>query len=364
MKPLTPFHTVNNIPVVFASDENFVPYTGVAIHSLLEQIRSDCYYDIVILCGKPFDARTSGKLYQLVEGRPRVSLRIIDVSSLVAPWQDHCHWGNLSIATYYRFLIAQLFTGYGKVLYLDGDILVRHDVKELFDVQLPPGCALAAAPDTSPFIGTDESREEFKQYALNTLKLKDRFKYFNAGVMLWDVPSILQQDLPRVFLDKLKEIKKPTLHDQDILNASLNSSIALLHLRFNFFHRTDGLDNPPDNPACRRYIQQRREAAQDPVIIHYAGWIKPWFYPHTPWAQEWWSQARNTPFYDEIRARLNAHDQKLRRQKRRLLLDKPLYRMYKTAAIITGKEKYKSRMRALKEAMQALNMLYKIRFGK
>ena len=37
-----------------------------------------------------------------------------------------------------------------------------------------------------------------------------------------------------------------------------------------------------------------------PYIVHYAGDVKPWYYPQVEFADEFWDIARQTPFYEII----------------------------------------------------------------
>ena len=49
IQTVSPAFDKNNIPVVFATDNNFVPYLGVTIKSLVENSSEENNYDIVIL---------------------------------------------------------------------------------------------------------------------------------------------------------------------------------------------------------------------------------------------------------------------------------------------------------------------------
>ena len=46
---IKPFKNINNIPVIFASDENYAPYLGITLKSATDKFSDDYNYDIIIL---------------------------------------------------------------------------------------------------------------------------------------------------------------------------------------------------------------------------------------------------------------------------------------------------------------------------
>lgn len=49
------------------------------------------------------------------------------------------------------------------------------------------------------------------------------------------------------------------------------------------------------------YIQEEyKKAHSNPKLIHYAGFMKPWFNPTEDYAHYFWYYLRKTPFYEEL----------------------------------------------------------------
>ncbi|WP_199751094.1 hypothetical protein, partial [Brachyspira aalborgi] len=46
--------------------------------------------------------------------------------------------------------------------------------------------------------------------------------------------------------------------------------------------------------------EEKKEAFNNPVIIHWAGFMKPWIYSDANYSEYFWKYARMTPFYEDI----------------------------------------------------------------
>ncbi|OJT07619.1 General stress protein A [Trametes pubescens] len=178
-----------------------------------------------------------------------------------------------------------------RVLYLDADVLVRGDLKELWDTDLQ-GKHIAAAVDVGFPMGHDGVK---------------RVPYFNAGVLLMDLAAIRKR------LDELNALaatmKDSKMRDQDALNAHFGADWLPLDLRWN----AQGLGTYAKYHTPERAALQMDEMA-DPKIVHFTGALhtsmaavlnpfvqpydgKPWGYagaPGHPFAREWWEMCEQT----------------------------------------------------------------------
>ena len=143
---IKPIFDKNYIPIVFATDDNFVPYLYVAMYSLISNADENNNYDIVILYSKINNYNIS-RLLEL--SSDNVSIRFFDMTEYMNKYSElwYTHW-NYSDAVYYRFFIPEIFSNYDKVLYLDGDVIFNCDVSELYNVYLKDNY-IAAVQDIS-----------------------------------------------------------------------------------------------------------------------------------------------------------------------------------------------------------------------
>ncbi|EAH9643737.1 hypothetical protein EYX07_08875, partial [Campylobacter jejuni] len=127
---------------------------------------------------------------------------------------------HISIATYYRFFIPSLFVNFEKVIYLDSDMLINSDISKLYDIDMND-FKLLAVKDIIVNLAHAKHKEIWEKKIVDSCKkcgIKDCSKYFNAGVLVFNMNKISFKDTIACF-KMLKKIKDPYLNDQDILNA-------------------------------------------------------------------------------------------------------------------------------------------------
>ena len=295
---LQPAFSHNNIPVVFSSDNNYAPYLGVTIKSLIENSSAQYNYDIVILT-KNINERNQ----QLIKkwNKKNISIRFYDVSSIVKPYEKLFYIRDrFTLETYYRLFIDKIFSQYNKLLYLDVDTCVLNDISKLFKINLD-GYFTAAARSCSSLYNTYKNvmwdGRKFRDYQMEVLKLKNPYDYFQAGIMLFNIEKMKKNNFFEAVISKIKEIQNPVLVDQDILNAICNANNYLLNLQWNLEWCIPLSKNAF---VFEDFFLQYLEAYNNPKIIHYNGKDKVWNTPNKNLAHFWWKYAYQTPFYEEI----------------------------------------------------------------
>ena len=190
-------------------------------------------------------------------------------------------------ATYYRLFLTEILPqSVDKVIYLDGDIIVRQSLKELWSTDMT-GFAVAAVTDKNEkqiCYGSKEFRLGYPPY----------LGYFNAGVLLinldyWRIHRVLN-DFMEMIENRSDSIKS---HDQDVLNYCFREKKRQLPFQYNvqdgFLYKTPKYD-------FGKYKHEILEARRNPVIIHYTG-SKPWWtynrHPH-PWRSSFFKYRNQT----------------------------------------------------------------------
>lgn len=168
-------------------------------------------------------------------------------------------------AFFYRFLVAPTLTGEtDRVLYLDGDMMVRGSLRDLAELDFQ-GKAAAVVTDR---------REEIRRKRVGTSR------YFNAGMMLINLPVWEKKgffdDIVRRAQENTKKVgKRISSHDQDIHNQMLDGETLYIDRKYNYLYNLDRQPLFKRQPENDDYTKQ--------VIIHFAGHAKAW---HS-WVQEW-----------------------------------------------------------------------------
>lgn len=180
---IAPAFSKNNIPIVFASDEKYAPYLGVAIQSLIEHTTQKNNYDIIILHNK-LSERFIHRLTEISIGHKNVSIRFFDIHSRIAQLPENILFENLHISktTYYRFFIANQLPLYDKIIYLDCDLVLQTDVAKLYQTDLDNN--LLGATRALGFLAHYYESASFKNYWDHVLKLTSPNEYLQAGVLV------------------------------------------------------------------------------------------------------------------------------------------------------------------------------------
>mgnify|MGYP002868791295 CR=1 FL=1 len=175
----------SEIPVVFATDENYVPYCGVAICSLIRNIDPCMMYKIYVL----YDSLSFENITKLERlSVEHASVKCICIHEYVKDIKvsDYMH---ITVATIFRIVIPEIFKKYEKVIYLDSDIIVRKDISFLYQTELDDSYLAACK---------HEIRGSLPDYLKNVLNV-DEDVYFNAGVLVINIKKCVDDNIYNEF---------------------------------------------------------------------------------------------------------------------------------------------------------------------
>ena len=295
---IEPAFAHNCIPIVFATDNRYAPQLYVAISSLFSNASSAYNYDIIILTS---DLSSHHKMMLLNDfTKDNASIRFYDVDIWIKENQDSFHihnWGGAwhSISVYFRFVIPEICSRYDKVIFLDSDLVIPGDISKMYDIDLGD-YYLGAVQDLSRQL----EGEKIAQYVESTLRILPA-NYFNAGVLLLNIKKMRGKNFPGLFLECLKQLGKPLLQDQDVFNVVFKNKVKYLDYKYNCLLWNSMHCHPSyDIRLPQRLLDSAHRAAQNPIVLHYAGIKKPWKSPHLEYAHYFWEYARKTPYYEQL----------------------------------------------------------------
>jgi lipopolysaccharide biosynthesis glycosyltransferase len=241
----------------------------------------DHNYDVWILDGGIAEDKRKA-LLSLVKNQKNFSLRFFDISRLVNDHREklriYSRHVSLTIATYFRLFIPQIFSAYGRAVYLDCDMIINADVEKLFSVDLE-GKAIGAVSYVT------QCSQSFQQNA-KAIRGDKWLSYFYPGVMVFDIKKAIDENITNrslEFLATIQNSKDKFSEDQDALNAACRD-VKLLDKKWLLL------------VGRIKYPSKRLE---DSYIVHYC---------HKPWRGSthlddvWWNYAARMPFYWRILA--------------------------------------------------------------
>ncbi|MCH5186252.1 MAG: glycosyltransferase family 8 protein, partial [Oscillospiraceae bacterium] len=197
------------VPIVFAVNNNYAPYLYVCLKSLIKNAKSDVNYNIYVLY-TGLEKRHRKNLVDLTSGNIRVECINVEKYMEGINLRGGFH---ITVETYYRFLIAEIFTEYSKVLYIDCDTLILDDVFDLYSCSLH-GNIVGAIHD----VVCGYLKEHYEQHVN-----MDVCDAFNAGIMLIDTVKFREKKIKDKCMkilheDSKADERKYLYMDQDVLN--------------------------------------------------------------------------------------------------------------------------------------------------
>jgi lipopolysaccharide biosynthesis glycosyltransferase len=196
-------------------------------------------------------------------------------------------------ASYGRLLVPGLLPAdIARAVYLDADILVRHDISPLFEVDLG-GATLGAVRDFT--IGT--MRQRWPDHAD---RLSSR-AYFNSGVLAIDVASWRAANLTdQVLTYAAEQGPHLTFMDQDSLNA-VAENWHELDLHWNVQQSLNVLETSPQTEFRDELLRERDELWEHAAVRHFVGLPKPWYHgSFLPGTMDWARAFLRTGWFNPV----------------------------------------------------------------
>ena len=178
--------TKNSVIIVLALNNVYVPYVSVLIDSIIQNAIQKRKYKIYILSTN-ISLRNKDKLNYQIKNDKRFSIEFINVTNFIENKKLNI-FAHLTIETYFRFLIFELFPNSKKILYLDSDLIINADISELFDINIE-GKYLAAVKDID-IAGSLNFQKGKRKYINDIIGCKGDDEYFQAGVILFNIPEV------------------------------------------------------------------------------------------------------------------------------------------------------------------------------
>lgn len=279
------------IPIALICDDNYVMPTCVTVSSIVQEKCQDTLYDFYIICASLTEANE--QIFHRFD-RDDVIIHIIRQDASRFEQLHTFQNGTFCVATpaaLLKFVLPELIDKYAKVLYLDGDIIVREDLSKLYNTEL--GDAYLAAVVDSGSI-----------YVKNTYiqSVKD---YFNSGVMLLNLEQMRKDNLPQTLIQTKMEMTDSNMMDQNVFNVVCDGRMLPLPIRYNFLpvNLVRARGKWTLGQINKRYgTDYANEAAlfHDAAIIHFSSKDKPWKNSEVCFADDWYRCYLNAPIEHSI----------------------------------------------------------------
>ncbi len=253
--------------IVYTSDDNFVPQISAGIASVLENNRKASVHFYIMSKGITEEHKKMLKSFVACYSQEIDIIELPPTEVLCGKAIDTGGWNDIVLSR--LFLDTLLPEEVDKVLYLDGDTIVRQDISRLYDTDLSEHVLAAAVEPTVP-----ADRKE-------VLGLEPDANYYNAGVLLINLKLWKERDTGHRILAFFDEHGGQLFaNDQDAINGCLKDEILPVHFTYNFcntyyFYAYRAV-NKWMNPDQRAPKDVYKAVCKDPAIVHFLGEERPW----------------------------------------------------------------------------------------
>ncbi|WP_270464691.1 glycosyltransferase [Holdemanella biformis] len=252
-------------------DGHYSVWVGTAMQSILEHTDSKiCFH---ILHDETLSIDNKYKLEKVARsGSSIIEFHKIDENDFSVVKNQ---MSRFTIGTMFRRSLPELLPNLNRIIYLDADLFVNRDIKELWDVDICEYCLAGVADE-----GVD-----IHNYPkiLNKYPGIKKESYFNAGVLYMNLKKLREfGNLKKLVVDFLVENPEAGLPDQDALNVIFHNKVLYLDgswNRFVFMHRKDNVEK------------------LDKAIFHYAAALL-MLYSHSQIDLEYFRTICRTPWID------------------------------------------------------------------
>ncbi|HLX33019.1 MAG TPA: glycosyltransferase family 8 protein [Gaiellaceae bacterium] len=257
--------------ILLCADARYVQALVVALSSTLDNAPDGAHVTVVL---DGYSARDRAALERIANRRPHIAVSFLDGDRFDLSGLAGIR--HLTPATYHRLFVDEIVPSASRVLFLDADLLVRHPLGPLFELDLEENAVgavrdMAIADQAHPWSDSPSKGDE---------------PYFNAGVLVIDLDRWRELGVGREAIALLRTQPMGNA-DQDALNSALRDQWKELDPTWNVQGALLLLHEQPPHP-WREEMRSRAEALMsDPAIVHFSG-IKPWRpFSHHPFTREW-----------------------------------------------------------------------------
>ena len=254
------------IDIAACTDERYVMQTGVMMLSVCEN-NPETDIDFHIIADDNMEAEDRRDLEEIVTPYRGKSVVFYHTSDKMQKesFPPGKNRKDITKATYYRLYLAELLPQeLDRVLYLDGDLIVRHSLLPLWNTDLE-GKAIAAVS------GASSGLIEF----YNRLKYPSELGYFNSGVLIVNLKYWREHQVLRAFESYMERCADSIKYwDQDVLNVVFCEQKVLMPMKYNLQH---GFLLKERKFDYWKFEDELSEALADPCVVHFtSSMAKPW----------------------------------------------------------------------------------------
>lgn len=267
--------------ILCATDDGFAQHCGVMLCSLFENNKGHDVVAHVVESGLSDENKARLKKVAERAGQTLLFHHLAEGAAKDCLLHER---SAVTEAAYYRLFVASLITDASieRVVYLDCDMIVRHDLAPLFRYDMSAATIAAVRDINNPMYA---EHSEQLGFAVDDA-------YFNSGMLVINLRRWRDDGMERVLVAESAKPRKIFFPDQDVLNKVFRRRWTELPPKWNRFHLVNY------TKIHFRRSQDEIEYVYDPAIVHFASnAARPWMHLRgVPFADEYDRYASLTPW--------------------------------------------------------------------
>lgn len=266
------------IPIFYTIDDKFAPFLAVSIKSLLDNASKEYEYHIYVINeGLSEENKNKIKKLETVNSKIIFSEMKEDLSCITDRVENRLRADYLTLSIYFRIFLPVMFKQFDKAIYIDADTCVVGDISEMYNQKLENNLIGACIDESIQGI---KPMEEYIEKAVGI----PSNRYLNSGVLLLNMKELRNVKIDEKFLYLFNTYHFANVDpDQSYINALCYGKILYMDGKW---------DTMPNN---------KTNMIDNPGIIHYNLFSKPWNYDNIQYEEYFWKYARLTEYYDDIK---------------------------------------------------------------
>ena len=255
---------IDKLNVLYQSDDNYAPYLGVSLLSLLASNRDAAAIDIYVIADGISEENIT-KLTKMTERYGR-KLIIFDAAELQQKAQDSGFTSYMGFRknkmSYLKMFVEYVVPGeLERLVYIDSDTLIRGELMPLMSIPM----------HGHPIGMVQDCLMSKCKYAVG---IKKDEPYFNSGVILFDMKMWREKHCLERIVDHACNVRVYGTVDQDFYNVVLKGDIEVLPPEYNLqgmylAYKPERFDRIFKQDKAYYSAEEIARAKKSPAIIHF-----------------------------------------------------------------------------------------------
>lgn len=287
------------IPIFFTFDKNFIVPAAVTFSSLLEHADRSYAYKLYVVHAD-ISLKKQKRLQRILKQYDFATLEFICADIVESKdWVKTNSKQHYSKEIFNKLIAAELFPQYDKIICSDVDVLFMGDISKSYSCFDADECFFVAGVTNHVKSSIISWYKNFTQEEL--LKIE---KGVGAGYLVFNLKQIRKKHLQQLMIDCYRDNSDRIIQpEQDVINLCCYPHIS--YLPMNYLVCVGDYTVDIANVSFVSDIESAKEnfiqALQNPIQLHYAGFLKPWNSFFTRKQKLWFKELfRNGFFIDYL----------------------------------------------------------------